>query len=71
VQGTQSFIMYVVYVVIYLVLICCGVFCKGNLTDLRRILHLSLAKGNPKYIYKSGRDNTQHLPSQGKSKVNI
>jgi hypothetical protein len=21
---------------------------KGNLTDLRRILHLSLAKGNPK-----------------------
>jgi hypothetical protein len=25
--------------------------CKGNLTDLKRILHLSLAKGNPsKYI---------------------
>jgi hypothetical protein len=23
-------------------------FCKGNLTNLRRILHLSLAKGNPK-----------------------
>jgi hypothetical protein len=22
--------------------------CKGNLTDLKRILHLSLAKGNPK-----------------------
>jgi hypothetical protein len=22
--------------------------CKGNLTNLRRILHLSLAKGNPK-----------------------
>jgi hypothetical protein len=22
--------------------------CKGNLTDLRRGLHLSLAKGNPK-----------------------
>jgi hypothetical protein len=22
--------------------------CKGNLTDLRRLLHLSLAKGNPK-----------------------
>jgi hypothetical protein len=22
--------------------------CKGNLTDLRRELHLSLAKGNPK-----------------------
>jgi hypothetical protein len=22
--------------------------CKGNLTDLRRILHLSLAKGNLK-----------------------
>jgi hypothetical protein len=22
--------------------------CKGNLTDLRRILHSSLAKGNPK-----------------------
>jgi hypothetical protein len=22
--------------------------CKGNLTDLRRILHLSLAKENPK-----------------------
>jgi transposase InsO family protein len=22
--------------------------CKGNLTDLRRILNLSLAKGNPK-----------------------
>jgi hypothetical protein len=27
--------------------------CKGNLTDLRRILHLSLAEGNPKLIYKS------------------
>jgi hypothetical protein len=27
--------------------------CKGNLTDLRRILHLSLAKANPKLIYKS------------------
>jgi hypothetical protein len=25
-----------------------GRSCKGNLTDLRRILHLSLAKGNPK-----------------------
>jgi hypothetical protein len=25
-----------------------GTRCKGNLTDLRRILHLSLAKGNPK-----------------------
>jgi hypothetical protein len=25
-----------------------GLLCKGNLTDLRRILHLSLAKGNPK-----------------------
>jgi hypothetical protein len=25
-----------------------GGCCKGNLTDLRRILHLSLAKGNPK-----------------------
>jgi hypothetical protein len=25
-----------------------GLWCKGNLTDLRRILHLSLAKGNPK-----------------------
>jgi hypothetical protein len=25
-----------------------GSWCKGNLTDLRRILHLSLAKGNPK-----------------------
>jgi hypothetical protein len=25
-----------------------GPDCKGNLTDLRRILHLSLAKGNPK-----------------------
>jgi hypothetical protein len=23
-------------------------FCKGNLTNLRRELHLSLAKGNPK-----------------------
>jgi hypothetical protein len=23
-------------------------FCKGNLTDSRRELHLSLAKGNPK-----------------------
>jgi hypothetical protein len=22
--------------------------CKGNLTTLRRILHLDLAKGNPK-----------------------
>jgi hypothetical protein len=30
-----------------------GYECKGNLTDLRRILHLSLAKGNPKLIYKS------------------
>jgi hypothetical protein len=27
-------------------------FCKGNLTILRRILYLDLAKGNPKYIYK-------------------
>jgi hypothetical protein len=28
---------------------CCrGRGCKGNLTNLRRILHLSLAKGNPK-----------------------
>jgi hypothetical protein len=26
----------------------CPYICKGNLTDLRRILHLSLAKGNPK-----------------------
>jgi hypothetical protein len=26
----------------------CEEICKGNLTDLRRILHLSLAKGNPK-----------------------
>jgi hypothetical protein len=26
----------------------CWRACKGNLTDLRRILHLSLAKGNPK-----------------------
>jgi hypothetical protein len=43
---------------------------KGNLTDLRRILHLSLAKGNPKEIYKSSKTNTQHLPSQGKSKEN-
>jgi hypothetical protein len=25
-----------------------GTSCKGNLTDLRRELHLSLAKGNPK-----------------------
>jgi hypothetical protein len=25
-----------------------GRHCKGNLTDLRRELHLSLAKGNPK-----------------------
>jgi hypothetical protein len=25
-----------------------GFGCKGNLTNLRRILHLSLAKGNPK-----------------------
>jgi hypothetical protein len=25
-----------------------AITCKGNLTDLRRILHLSLAKGNPK-----------------------
>jgi hypothetical protein len=24
------------------------IVCKGNLTDLRRILYLSLAKGNPK-----------------------
>jgi hypothetical protein len=26
--------------------------CKGNLTILKRILHLDLAKKNPKYIYK-------------------
>jgi hypothetical protein len=26
----------------------CYLRCKGNLTDLRRILHSSLAKGNPK-----------------------
>jgi hypothetical protein len=26
--------------------------CKGNLTILRRILCLDLAKGNPKLIYK-------------------
>jgi hypothetical protein len=26
----------------------CSCYCKGNLTDLRRELHLSLAKGNPK-----------------------
>jgi hypothetical protein len=25
-----------------------GLYCKGNLTNLRRELHLSLAKGNPK-----------------------
>jgi hypothetical protein len=25
-----------------------GCPCKGNLTDLKRELHLSLAKGNPK-----------------------
>jgi hypothetical protein len=30
-----------------------GPHCKGNLAILRRILHLDLAKGNPKYIYKS------------------
>jgi hypothetical protein len=28
---------------------CC---CKGNLTVLRRILYLDLAKGNPNLIYK-------------------
>jgi hypothetical protein len=28
------------------------VVCKGNLTILRRILYLDLAKGNPKSIYK-------------------
>jgi hypothetical protein len=27
-------------------------YCKGNLTVLRRILYLDLAKGNPKLIYK-------------------
>jgi hypothetical protein len=26
--------------------------CKGNLTVLRRILYLDLAKENPKLIYK-------------------
>jgi hypothetical protein len=26
----------------------CYGWCKGNLTNLRRELHLSLAKGNPK-----------------------
>jgi hypothetical protein len=26
----------------------CGMQCKGNLTTLRRILNLDLAKGNPK-----------------------
>jgi hypothetical protein len=47
-----------------------GENCKGNLTDLRRELYLSLAKGNPKQIYNSSRNNTPHLPSQGKSKEN-
>jgi hypothetical protein len=28
-----------------------GWYCKGNLTDLRRKLHLSLAKGNPKRTF--------------------
>jgi hypothetical protein len=28
-----------------------GMCCKGNLTILRRVLHLDLAKGNPKQIY--------------------
>jgi hypothetical protein len=28
-------------------------YCKGNLTVLRRIFHLDLAKGNPKEIYRS------------------
>jgi hypothetical protein len=41
--------------------------CKGNLTILRRIIHLDLAKG--KYI-NDGRYNIQHLPSQGESKEN-
>jgi hypothetical protein len=40
---------------------------KGKLTILRRILYLDLAKGNPKLMRL---DNVQHLPSQGKSKVN-
>jgi hypothetical protein len=30
----------------------CAIVCKGNLTVLRRILYLDLAKGNPKLIYK-------------------
>jgi hypothetical protein len=42
-------------------------YCKGNLTILRRILHLDLAKGNH---IDQGKTNTQHLPSQGKSKEN-
>jgi hypothetical protein len=28
-----------------------GLECKGNLTNLRRELHLSLAKGNPKRTF--------------------
>jgi hypothetical protein len=43
--------------------------CKSNLTESRRELHLSLAKGKSKYI-NQGKTNTQHLPSQGKSKEN-
>jgi hypothetical protein len=27
-------------------------YCKGNLTVLRRVLYLDLAKGNPKLIYQ-------------------
>jgi hypothetical protein len=41
--------------------------CKGNLTDLRRILHSREIQS--KYI-NPGRTNTQHLLSQGKSKEN-
>jgi hypothetical protein len=29
-------------------IVSCGPVCKGNLTTLRKILHLNLTKGNPK-----------------------
>jgi hypothetical protein len=39
---------YVAFALKILFLACLIEYCKGNLTILRRILHLDLAKGNPK-----------------------
>jgi hypothetical protein len=46
----MNFVLWPIILLNLLLLIPLGTFthCKGNLTDLRRELHLSLAKGNPK-----------------------